>query len=448
MTILLKRPAPRRAALRGLLGGGAVTVALPFLDVFLDDHGTALASGAPLPLRFGTWFWSMGHTPGHAVAEDPSDLVFLEECQALTPYKRHINYFGKFNSPLDGRPNHVHQTGWIVTRTGTAPVKAFDIPAPTLDVLVADAIGGETRFRSLDMSCTGNAKDSFTARSTHNRNASEVSPVGLYARVFGPEFADPNKADFAPSPEIMLQRSVLSGVEEQRKRLERRLGAADKARMDEYATAIRALEHQLALQSEKPAPADACRVPVSPADGPLGLELPVAQANHKAFTRILTMALACNQTRVFNVAFNDALSSLRRPGTAYTHHTLTHEEPIDQSVGYQREAFWFNCRVMEQLAGFIEAFESVREGAGTLLDSTLIFAHAETSFAKIHQVDNIPVMTVGSAGGRLKTGKHIVGNGDPITRVGLTAMQAMGLPLARWGTGSLETGKTIGDVLA
>ena len=50
--------ATRRRFLRGVLGGAAVTVAMPFLDCFLNTNGTALAGGAPLPTRFGTWFWA------------------------------------------------------------------------------------------------------------------------------------------------------------------------------------------------------------------------------------------------------------------------------------------------------------------------------------------------------------------------------------------------------
>jgi hypothetical protein len=448
MSILLKKPFGRREFLRGTVGGAAVTVALPFLDCFLDGHGEALASGAPLPTRFGTWFWSMGHTPGYAVSNDHSKLEFLEECKALTPYTKHINYFGLFNSPLDGRPNHVHHTGWVTTRTGTAPALGGDIPAPTIDVMVADAIGGGTRFRSLDMTCTGNPRDTFTARNTHNRNTAEVSPKALYARIFGPEFADPNSADFKPDPELMLQQSVLSGITDQRQNFEKRLGAADKARLDEYFTSVRQLEDQLVLAQQKPAAADACSVPRSPEEGPVGYELPNVQANHDAMAKIMALAVACNQTKVFNVAFSNALSSIRRPGTAYTHHTLTHEEAVDQKTGYQPEAFWFNCRVMESLASFIDVFSKVKEGNGTLLNNMLIFAHAETSYAKIHAVDNIPVFMIGNAGGRIKTGNHIVGNGDPITRVGLTAMQAMGLPIEKWGTGSLSTSKTITEILA
>ncbi len=446
MSILIKKRVSRRTVLRGAMHGGTLGVALPLLDCFLSDSGQALASGGPLPVRFGTWFWSMGHTPNQAVHPDASKLAFLEECKSLTPHAAHINYFGQFNSPLDGRPNHVHHTGWVSCRTGTAPVAPGDIPAPTLDVLVSDAIGSGTRFKSIDMTCTGNPRDSFTARNTYTRNAGEVSPVALYARLFGAT-TDANSAATRLDPDLMLQQSVLSGIGEERQRFERRLGAADRARLDEYFTSIRQLENQLAVQQQGTTAGAACVRPTAPKDGPVGLEIPVAQANHDAMSRLLVMALACNQTRVFNMAFNNALSSLRRPGTAYTHHTLTHEEAVDKTLGYQPEAFWFNCRVMESLAGFIDKFAKVKEGAGTLLDNTLIFAHAETSYAKLHAVDNIPVMMIGKAGGRLKTGHHIVGHGDPISRVGLTALQVMGLPVEKWGTGSLQTSKTITEVL-
>jgi len=60
----------RRTALRGMLGGAAVNVALPFLDCFLNGNGTALAAtGAPLPVRFGTWFWGCGLTPGRWIPD-------------------------------------------------------------------------------------------------------------------------------------------------------------------------------------------------------------------------------------------------------------------------------------------------------------------------------------------------------------------------------------------
>jgi hypothetical protein len=225
--------------------------------------------------------------------------------------------------------------------------------------------------------------------------------------------------------------------------------------LDEYFTSIRQLENQLAVQLEKPAPNRACAVMPEPkavkgVDEHLreGLEVDTVIENHRLMAQILAMAVACNQTKVFNLTFSDEQSHMRKPGQTYTHHLLTHEEPLDKVLGYQPVAFWFNCRSMEALATLIESFAAIKEGDGTLLDNTMIFAATETNYARVHTVDGVPIMTVGKAGGRLKTGMHVVGNGDPITRVGLTAMQVMGLPLEKWGTRSLQTSKTITEVVA
>ena len=439
----------RRTFLRGTIGGGLVAVGLPLLDCFLNDQGTALASGAPIPVRFGTWFWGLGHTPGRGISDDHApNIHFLEETQPLVPHQNELNYFNGFNTPLDGKPSAVHFTGWVAAKTGNVPRTYGDTPLPTLDVLVADEIGGDTRFRSLDLSSTGCPIDSYTFRNATSRKAADVSPLAFYQRVFGAGFVDPNQADFTPAPSVMVRDSVLSAVHEESKAFAKTLGATDRARMDEYFTSIRQLEQQLDLQMKRPDVSKACQIPTPPpAEETLGIEIDVAQTNHKLLTEILVMALACNQTRIFNMLYSQALSLLRRRGESFTHHTLTHEEPIDQSLGYQREVAELHVLSMEALATFIQAFKNVREGDGTMLDNTLIFASSDTGNSRIHSVDNIPVITIGNAGGRIKTGNHIVGNGDPISRIGLTTLQVMGINVDRWGTGSLETTKTISDIL-
>ena len=47
----------------------------------------------------------------------------------------------------------------------------------------------------------------------------------------------------------------------------------------------------------------------------------------------------------------------------------------------------------------------------------------------------------------MKSGIHVAAQGDPGTRVGLTVQQAMGLPVSTWGTRSMETSKSFGEVL-
>jgi hypothetical protein len=250
----------------------------------------------------------------------------------------------------------------------------------------------------------------------------------------------------------MLRQSVLSSVTEERQKLNQTIGASDKAQLDEYFTAIRELEGQLALQLQKPEPNLACKVPAKPTETVIdgqatGVLIDTVKANHATFAKLLAMAVACNQTATFNMVFSASLSQLRKAGASANHHSLSHEEPRDPKLNCQPETSWFNGRSMDALALFIDTFAGIREGAGTLLDNTLIFAGSETSFARVHSVDNIPVMTVGKAGGRIKNGMHIVGNGDPITRIGLTMMKVMGVQVDKWGTKSLQTGKAISEIL-
>ena len=457
MSILLPKPLTRRSAMRGMLGSTAIAVGMPFLDCFLNNSGTALAAtGAPIPTRFGTWYWGMGHTPGHAVVEKRQTQMgidFLEECEALNAIKHKVNYFGTFGMPHDGRSNYTHWSGWVANRTGTAPMRVNEIPTVTLDLIVADHIGAGSRFKTLDASAIGIARENYSARNTDSRGAADPSPVSLYARVFGPDFMDPNKADFKPNVEVMLRKSVLSAFNDSNKEYIKNLGAADKARLDEYFTSIREIENQLAHQLEKPAANEACLVPPAPknpdVDGVSNVrEVPVVTETHKVMAKLMAMAVACNQTKVFNMVFTDNFATWRKKGETYTHHLVTHEELVDEKLGYQPIAFYFNKACMDGWATYLQTFDAIKEGDGTLLDNCLIFASSETNYARLHTIDGVPVYLGGKAGGKMKSGMHVVGGGDPITRVGFTAMKLMGVPLEKWGTASLQTPKVISDIYA
>jgi len=438
----------RRTALKGMLGGSAVTVGVPLLDCFLDGNGAALASGAPMPLRFGTWFWGCGMTPARWVPKTlGAGYDIPAELEPIAPYKDQIVVLSGFQAILEGRSNFPHSSGNIAMRTGVAANKPDEFIDPTIDVLVADAIGTGTRFRSLEVTCTGDPRHSYSSRSAAARNPSEPSPLGLYTRVFGPEFQDPNAAEFKPDPRIMLRRSVLSAIKEHRDRLVRNVGAADKARLDEYFTSVRQLEQQLGLQLQKPPPAEACAIPIKPDDAPVGTEIGQAVATHRLNAQLLAMALACNQTRVFNLVFSDSASSLRKAASSTTHHQLTHEEQVDEKLGYQPEATHFVEQSMLAWGEFVRTVAAIREGDGSLLDHMLVFAHSDTQFAKTHSINGIPVMLAGRANGRIKTGLHVDGNGDPISRIGLTVQQIMGVSVDKWGAGAMQTAKPVAEVL-
>jgi len=442
-------PFTRRTALKGLLNGAAVTVALPLLDIFLDGNGQALANGAPLPTRFGVWFWGLGVNPSRFFPDKVGpDYDLKVELAPIKPFQSKINVFSDFQCPLDGHPNFPHGSGGTAIRTGMAATGGGTFPGPSFDVLIGDVVGTRTRFRSIDIAAGGgDGRNTQSGRGNGNMNPSEGSSVALYTRIFGPGFKDPNAATFTPDPQVMARRSVLSGVEDQRKAFEAKLGASDKQRLDQYFTSLRQIENQLDIQLTKPQPMEACKVPGQPKEGTVNAQVENVMVNHKIMTQLLVMALACDQTRVFNMYFSNGASSLTRIGSTTTHHQLTHEEPLDQRLGYQPKVTFFVEKIMQGWIDFLSAFDGFKEGDGTLLDHSLVFAHSETNFAKFHTVDGIPMMTAGSANGKVKTGIHVAAKGTTVSRLGLTLQQVMGVSVDKWGTGSLATNKPITEIL-
>lgn len=441
--------ATRRRVLQGMMGGAAVSVGLPFLDCFLDTNGTALAAtNQALPVVYGTWYWGLGFNPGRW---EPGKVGKIEalgpETQVLDPIKHKMNFFSGLKVHLDGRPSITHFTGNMSLLTGTTP-SSGSIVTPTIDTLIADHIGATTRFKSIELTATGNAKHMYSYRPGGVFQPAEASPAELYTRIYGSGFRDPNAAEFTPDPQVLARRSVLTAVKEQRQDLQKMLGASDRARLDEYFTSLRQLEQQLDIQLTKPAPLAACSLPEQPEQGPLGTDVDIVTANHRLLARLAAHAFACDQTHVVNLAFSDMTSSLRRAGSPMIHHIYTHEEAVDEKLGYQPNATFFINRNMEGLLEYLTVLDSIKEGGGTLLDRALIMAISDTGYARTHSLDNIPMMTAGSAAGRIKTGLHIAAPGDPATRLGLTVQQALGMSLNSWGTASMTTSKTITEILA
>ena len=446
----------RRAMLRGTVAGGAVTMGIPLLDCFLNEHGSALAQGAPLPLRFGAWMWGCGMNPSRwTPTTEGTDFELPIELRALDrdlasggKLRDHVSILSGFDVKLDGRPNFPHTAGLMGTLTGSLPLQDYTVPAPTLDTLIAAEVGGFTRFRSIEMSCTGNPNQSYSYESQGVPNAPEISPGALYTRVFGPEFADPNAGPFTPDPRLMLRQSVLSVVKEDRDRLMKRVGTHDKQRLDQYFTSVRQLELQIDILLAGPPDLESCQKAPAPGADDVGSEVGQSMATNRVMAELLSFALACDQTRVFSMMFSDRISGLRQPGSSAQHHQLTHDEPLDPAIGFQPEATEFVFASMEAWADFVERLAAIPEGDGTLLDNCLVFGHSDVSLAKAHGITGVPMMIAGRAGGALKPGVHVAGATSPSTRAGLTIQQVMGLTSESWGTRSMEATQPISEILA
>lgn len=443
----MKANLDRRLVLRGMLAGSAVTVGLPYLDCQLNGNGDAIAATrARIPLRFGTWFWGLGLNEGEwQPKQTGTNYELSRQLIALKPHQKKMNLFSGGQVFLDGASNNTHFTGVQGIMTGKVTGNAEYLG--TIDTLIGDVIGTGTRFRSLDVSCDGDPKACWSARKDSGKQPAEVSPIALYARVFGPEFQDPNAAVFKPDPSVMIRRSALSAVAEERSALMGRLGAADKAKLDNYFTSLRSLEQKLEIQLQKPEPLEACSKPGEPDDKePLSTLATVAMARHDVFASLIAHALACGQTRVFNLSITQGMSGLRKEGEPSSHHTYTHEEPIDSAVGYQVKCDWFSMLYMQGLANFAATLDGIQEGDRTMLDRMMLLAFTDHGAPRLHSLRNYPFMTFGAADGRMKTGMHIAAPGDAATRVGLTVQQIMGVPVSAWGVGSNRVSRPYSEV--
>lgn len=430
----------RRRVLKGMLGAATVSVGLPFLEARAQTGG--------FPTRFGTWFWGCGMNPHRWVPDTLGEGYDLkpELAMAVGDLQSKITVLTGFDTPLNGRNNEPHYSPPTVTLTGDSPTSLTHIPRSTFDVEIGRIIGNTTRFRSLDLTADG-GQNGWSAVSAGTPAPAESSPLRFYQRVFGAGFATSGD-DFMPDPAVMVRRSVLSAVLDQSKALERRLGSADKQRLDQYFTSIRQLETQLDVLLTEPPDLPACVKPDAPPTTDNSQQITAVVRRHNLLADVLALALACDQTRVFNLSLWRMFTDVRFEGEAVGYHQMTHDESVDAQLGYQPMSQRFLVEAMGCWQYLLKALDRVPEGDGTLLDHLALFAHSGTEFPKEHGTQNIPLMIAGSASGRLKAGQHIAGGASPNARVALTLQQAFGVPIGEWGIDENATSSPVSDLLA
>jgi hypothetical protein len=438
----------RRTVLRGALNGAAVMVALPTLDCFLNTNGTAYADGAKLPTRLGTYFWGLGLTPGRWVPKTVGhNWELTPELMSLKGLEKKVSVFSGFRVLLDGRPNIQHWTGQGAVLTGLAPARGTTFDRASFDTHAAEQIGGGTRFRSIQLTPFGNPKLSYSTTTGTSFNTPDATPLQLYTRLFGEGFQDPNSDNWRPDPNVLLKKSVLSAVAEQRQSLMKSAGSADRIKLDAYFSSLRQMEEQLSVELQRPAKAESCVIPTAPSDSKKSGMIERVNESNKLMAQLMAMALACNQTKVFSVVHTSATSEAYLPGDSSIYHLHTHDEPVDTQLGYQVISSKLAELSFRGYGDFLRALDGIKEGDGTLLDHTVVLGFSDTGYAKIHSTDNIPLFIAGGANGKHKAGQHIVGNGDPVSRISLTAQQLAGMPVGEFGIGSMKTAKPCSEVI-
>lgn len=431
---------------RTFLRGAGTAMALPLLDSMVP----AFAAKTPeKPVRMAFVYVPNGIDMRNWNPKYEGKLQELPRIlKPLEPFKEDFNLLGNLThnagrALLDGAGDHGRCCGAYLT--GVQPRKTMvDIKAGvSFDQIVANQIGGKTRFKSLEIGMedsrqAGDCDSGYSCAYTNNlawRSESQplppiLNPRALFDRLFG---ADAELSPEARKRRNLYRRSVLDLVSTDAKRLATDLGPTDKRKLDEYLSSIREIETQIE-RAEKD------NAVINPGmDKPYGVPADFAE-HFRLMTNMITVAFKADLTRVvtFLVTHEGTSRAYREIGIPDGHHPLTHhrnQEDLMEKVAK------INTYHVQQFAGWVEKLKSTKEGDATLLDNSMIVYGAGLSDGNRHLHEDLPTLIAGKAGGAFKTGRRIIYRREtPMCNLFLTMMDRMGVHTDDFGdsNGRLE----------
>jgi hypothetical protein len=237
-----------------------------------------------------------------------------------------------------------------------------------------------------------------------------------------------------------VRKSVLDAILQDGARLNQRLGAADKHRVDQHLEAIRAIELRLDSTSNTGSMPAACGSATAPTVGKdNGSEAPPAV--NTAMAELTTLALACEKTRVASFMFSLPAAHVYYRHLASNmnddfHDTICHTDAGDKSSQPRVDTgVQFAMRCLNE---FLTKLKNTPHGATNLLDASLVYVTSDTAWGKVHDRNEWPVLLAGKAGGRLSGDAHFNFPGENLSRALFTVAQIMGSTKSDFG---LDGGK-------
>ncbi len=407
----------RRAFLKGL---GGAALALPFLPSL---HRGAAAQGARPPIRLVIFHTANGQPMRlWKPTAQGNDFALSPVLEPLAPFKRKLLVLSGLDMPAVGGPNG-HETGTSTVLTGAEPT-LLGAGGPSVDQIAAQRIGGQTPLRSLELGVqTVPGKLGYVSYLDRDQPVpTENDPARAWRRVFG-EFRPGAPAAGGLDPR---DRSVLDAVRGDYARVNARLGAADRRKLDAHLEQVRELERRF---SAPIAPGAACAVPAAPADGIS--RFPDVGRSHLA---LVAAALACDATRVASVMWqegsNNASFDWADPAVHRSHHEISHtiltNTPV-LSTQEERELLAINQWYARQFAEFLGRLDAIPEGDGTLLDHTVVVWTNELSDGFVHSRTDMPFVVAGGGAAGLRTGRWMDFGHTPHNALLVSLLNAVGV---------------------
>lgn len=429
-------PSPRLDRRRFLRGTGAA-LALPWLEIMTPRNLRAAAKAVP-PRRFVTFFQPNGVYPKDwNVTGQGRDFALSPILEPLAAFKNDMVVLSGLDSTGRG---HVKLTGAFLT--GTAIENGVN--GISIDQVIARQIGRGTRFASLELGTEpprqGMAGDDPIAlantvswSSPTQRLSPEISPRAAFDRLFR-DPASPEARRAAAN-----RRSVVDLVLEDAKTVQRLASGRDRQKIEEYLDGVRGVEQQIERTLNPPVPEWTPLQKPELVRPPAGI--PLNKDEHmRLMLDLLVLALQTDTTRV--ATFMSAHGFSRQnftflDGVKNDHHGMSHHKNQAALVKeYTTVSRWY----AEQVRYLLERLSAVDEGAGSLLDHSVVLYGSEMKDGNGHIKEDLPLVLLGRASGRLATGRHLAcAKGTPVANLHLSLAREFGAELEHFNQASTGT---------
>ncbi len=441
--IVTKKALPRRMFLRGL----GVSLALPMLDAMAP----AMTRAAAPIVRLG-----FVYVPNGIIAEnwlpleDGANFKFRTTMKPLEPFRDQLLVFSGLaqiggRALGDGPGDHARAgASWL---TGVHPKKTEGIniqAGVSADQIAARKLGQYTQLSSLELGLEANSiagscdtgyscayTNTISWRSGTTPLPVEINPRGVFERLFGDGESSDAQARLA---QLNKQRSILDYVNGSLQRLNGKLGADDKRKVNEYTEAIRDLERRIQKAEQQNA---TMKMPV--------IERPTAvpeefEAHAKMMMDLHVLAYQTDLTRVVSMMMaregsNRAYRSINIPDG---HHNMTHHQNEPDKIA---KTIKINELHVKTFSYLLERLRATQDGEGMLLDNVLVMYGSSISDGNLHTHHDLPIVIAGSGGGAVKGNRHVMYPKEtPLNNLLLDMLARAGVQGEKFGdaTGKLD----------
>jgi hypothetical protein len=435
---------------RRFLRGAGVLMALPFLDTLPGQGAESKSVGTdgnptssrPYPQRLAILFTGNGISPQHWWAKGSgAEMELSKTLEPLNPFRKKLNVIdGLFNRPAVGVGIHPGQTGNLLS--GMPLMKGAVLRGGiSIDQVLANRIGQETVQPSLVLGCeqpiSGYHETNFSmAYSSHISWQSEESPVPM--EVY-PSLAFDSLFENRGSKRMQ---SVIDRVKEDAARISRKISSEDNRKLDEYLTSVREVEKRVdKMRSEQAKAEEKAKdksQPIFTMNRPDN-GLPEDIREHmKLMCDIVAIALQTDKSRLATLVLCRDMSGLIFPflNSRKAHHAASHDDLSDE---YERICRYF----VGQVAYLAAKLDAMPEGEGTVLDNTCLLYLSNMYSGSRHDNTKLPIVTLGSFGGTLQTGRVLdyTNKGDEnrkLCSLYLSLMDKAGVNLPRFGDAAVR----------